>query len=340
MIISPPYFYKKDVKKNMTFKSRYEKWLASLGLFNKKKIKNVNDLFNLEMLTQYWTNYLLEKCQTMFLWNGLPFPQREVENLLLLRGYCAFVKNDKFIVNEYAVVPCTYSGVTEYADIGTLCNWTTPIVSGYFDIQKTDNGIIIRNNSLTMSMCQLIQRYAILLANTDISLMCALVNDRSQSVLVADTENTANSINTMYKELEESGKRKAIVREKLFEALQGAASLPMINAKDTLRPICEVYDTILQLFYNDVGVRYNKDKKERMVESEVVSDSQRLLINITDMLNCRKEACKEINKMYGLNISVKLSNEFVSTNKVDKNENDNNNFSQLNSEKRGDDDDN
>lgn len=310
----------------MTFKSRYEKWLATLGLFNKKKIKNANDLFNLDMLTQYWTNYLLSKCQTMFQWDNLPFPQREIENLLLLRGYCAFVKNDKFIVNKYAVVPCTYSGVTEYADIGTLCNWTTPIVSGNFDIQKTDNGVIVRNNSLTMSMCQLIQRYAVLLANTDISLMCALVNDRSQSVLVADTKSTADSINEMYKLLEENGKRKAVVREKLFEAMQGAVSLPMINAKDTIRPMCEVYDTILQLFYNDIGVRYNKDKKERMVESEVISDSQRLLINITDMLNCRKEACKEINEMFGLNISVKLSNEFVTENKADTNENDNTEF--------------
>lgn len=317
----------------MTFKSRYEKWLATLGLFTKKKIKNVNDLFNLDMLTQYWTNYLLSKCQTMFQWDGLPFPQREVENLLLLRGYCAFVENNKFIVDKYAVVPCTYSGVTEYADIGTLCNWTTPIVSGNFDVQNTDNGIIIRNNSLTMSMCQLIQRYSILLANTDISLMCALVNDRSQSVLVADTKNTADSINQMYQSLEENGKRKAVVRESLFQALQGAVSLPMINAKDTIRPMCEVYDTILQLFYNDIGVRYNKDKKERMVESEVVSDSQRLLVNITDMLNCRKIACKEINEMFDLNISVKLSNEFVTNETVDTKENDNNQFSQLNKER-------
>lgn len=315
----------------MTFKSRYEKWLNSLGLFQKKKIKNVNDLFNLNMLTDYWTNYLLSRCQTMFEWNGLNFPSREIENLLLLRGYCAFVKNDKFIVDKYAVVPCTYSGVTEYADIGKLCTWTTPIVNGNFNIQNSKNGVIVRNNSLTMSMCQLIQRYAILLANTDISLMCALVNDRSQSVLLADSQNTADSINNMYKELEENGKRKAVVRNTLFQSLQGAVSLPMINAKDTIRPMCEVYDTILQLFYNDIGVRYNKDKKERMVESEVISDSQRLLINVTDMLNCRKQACKEINEMYGLNASVKLSNDFMT--------NDNNEFSQLNEKGGGNNDD-
>ena len=52
------------------------------------------------------------------------------------------------------------------------------------------------------------------------------------------------------------------------------------------------------------------DKKERMIESEVDSNNQLLLFNISDMLAERKKACEEINKLFGTNITVELSDEF------------------------------
>ena len=67
---------------------------------------------------------------------------------------------------------------------------------------------------------------------------------------------------------------------------------------------------LLRMFYNEIGVRYNRDKKERMIESEVENDEQMLLLNINDMLKQRQNACKEINNIFGRNISVKLSPEF------------------------------
>ena len=292
----------------MIFRSLYEKWLNSI--FNNKKIKNPNDLFRLDCLIDFWQQELLGRCQRLFVWENLPFPQREMENLLLFNGFASVVEDRKFLVNKIAVVPCTYSGVTEYPDIGKLVTWTTPVASGNFNMIN-GKGVFIRNNSLCRSLMPFINRYAIMLANVDMSLICALVNERSQSVIVADTQNTADSINTFYKNIEEYGKRKAVVNEKLFEALQGAIALPTVANKETIKPILECYDAIMQMFYNDIGIRYNKDKKERMISNEITSDSQRLLININDMLESRKEASKEINREFGLNTSVELSNEIV-----------------------------
>ena len=47
-----------------------------------------------------------------------------------------------------------------------------------------------------------------------------------------------------------------------------------------------------------------------MIESEVDSNNQLLLFNISDMLAERKKACDEINKLFGTNITVELSEEF------------------------------
>ena len=209
------------------------------------------------------------------------------------------------------MVPCTYSGVTEYPDVGKVVTWTTPIISGKFKMQNGD-GILIRNNSLSAGIGDLLLRYSILLANIDMSLSCVLINEREQNLLSAPNQNIADSINNMYKNLEEYGKRRAVVNNSLYESIHnGLISLPATGTKDSIKSILACYDTILQMFYNDIGIRYNKDKKERMVESEVVSDSQRLLINIMDMYECRKKACEEINNKFNLNVSVKLSNEIV-----------------------------
>ena len=294
------------------FLSLYEKWLA---LFNKKGKKNLNDLFNLDELVFYWKNELLGRMQRLFVWEGLPFPQRELENMLLINGYCTQVISSKFKISKVGVAPCTYSGVTEYPDIGIQVNWTNSIDSGSYKLNSND-GVLIRNNSLSQGVMPFITRYAILLANTDISLVQALINERDPSLILANNTNTVDAINNMYDNLER-GKRRAVLMDNLFQSVQGAIALPTVTTKDSIKPILQAYDGILQMFYNDIGIRYNKDKKERMVESEVTSDSQRLLMNVTDMLNCREEAAPDMEKMirrvYGnsVNVTVKLSNEIV-----------------------------
>ena len=47
-----------------------------------------------------------------------------------------------------------------------------------------------------------------------------------------------------------------------------------------------------------------------MIESEVNSDNQMLLLNINDMKRRRQAAAAEMNKLFNLNVSVELSEEF------------------------------
>ena len=67
---------------------------------------------------------------------------------------------------------------------------------------------------------------------------------------------------------------------------------------------------ILRAFYNEIGVRYARDKKERLVSDEATGDAQMLLINIKDMLAQREKASEEINRIFGVNTSVELSEEY------------------------------
>ena len=46
-------------------------------------------------------------------------------------------------------------------------------------------------------------------------------------------------------------------------------------------------------------------KKERLITTEVESNNEQTDIQAESMLLCRQLACEEINKKYGLNVSVK-----------------------------------
>ena len=53
------------------------------------------------------------------------------------------------------------------------------------------------------------------------------------------------------------------------------------------------------------GLNNNFEKKERLLVDEVNSNNEFITSNVDIMLKCREDFCKEVNKMFDLNISVK-----------------------------------
>ena len=62
---------------------------------------------------------------------------------------------------------------------------------------------------------------------------------------------------------------------------------------------------ILNEVFTDLGVNNaNMDKKERMVANEVEANNEQVKACEDVMLKARQEACKQINRIFGTNISV------------------------------------
>ena len=83
----------------------------------------------------------------------------------------------------------------------------------------------------------------------------------------------------------------------------------------------EIHRNILKDFYNDLGVKFSTEKKERLITAEVESAEESLLLNIDDMLNTRKEGVRKINELFGTDIEVKLNAGFVRN--IEKNDSEN-----------------
>lgn len=247
---------------------------------------------------------LFEKCVRIFKWNEVPknLPQREIEKYLISLGFCGFVNDKKC---GYMVSNGGMTGPTQYDDVFKKFTYARPTAYGGTATIGKDC-VIIRNTSMMNSLSGLIKRTASQLAHADVTLRAALVNYRANEVLSADDDATAESINAYYESLYE-GKLKAIVDSGL---INGVKNLSSSKSYADLLKLTDVKNEIMRSFFAEIGIRQKSDKRERLVTEEVESDSMMLLFNIHDMLEQRQIACEEINKIFNLNMSVELSEEW------------------------------
>lgn len=247
-----------------------------------------------KILFMYWLNFLFNFCNRLFTWEGLPFPQKELETRLILQGKVGVVKNG----NELLAVPVNLFGITDYIDEFTDFNWTTPKRNGTATINV--DGVLIDNDTLRNPLIILIQRYANLLAHAEISFINALVIGRANKSYVASTDKVAESVRRFTNKLYD-GTLEPIV-DKTFQAVQ-----VLENDSTSIAQAPQLFDTlqnILYMFYEDIGVKKNREKKERQITDEITADSGLLKLNISDMLIARQRACEDLKKVFGIDVKV------------------------------------
>lgn len=275
-----------------------------LDFYNKNFIKKIEkEVVTTTNSFSYWCDTLFEKALRIFEWNGLPFPQKEIEMRLLYDGFCGFVDDANC---GKMVATGSLSGPTQYFDEFTHFTYAAPTARGG-QLRIGKDCVVVDNNALRNSLYPLIERYASLLAHADVTLKCALVNSRAVDTYAVEDNATGESVNDYYNKIYE-GKNSVIIDDSLVKAISNLSSSR--NNSTTVNDALQARNELLKSFYNEIGVRYARDKRERMITDEVNTDQQMLLLNVKDMLKQRKKACEEINRMFGLNVSVELSPEF------------------------------
>lgn len=257
-----------------------------------------------------WRNVLTERIINIFEWKGLPMPQKEVEILLHFQGFCGFTKFKKS--KELGVVYGSMSGVTNYPDEFTTFTYATPLESGMKKIHK--DLVVINNNQLRMPLDSMVVTYATLLAHADLSLQAILINSRATGLVKARTQQQVDDIANWYNSLA-NGKTLAILDSDDLNALMNDDGIKVFSmsypSSMTIDSYYQIRENLLKSFYSEIGINSNRDKRERVVQAELDTNLNRILFNIDDMLKCREDACEEINKIFGTNISVKLNREII-----------------------------
>ena len=277
-----------------------------LNYYSKVRKKEEKNVLLIEQSYKYWCEALFEKCMRIFEWS-IPekcnLPQKEIEMRLLLNGFCGFVQDP---LSGWTIASGSLSGTTKYWDEFTDFTFAAPKCRGG-NFKIGEKCVVINNTQLRNSLYPMICRYASLLAHSEISLKCSLVNLRENNTFAVEDDDTAESVRDYHAKCYK-GDTDVIVDKSLINAVQNVTTNRTSNT--SVIDCIDAKNELLRMFFNEIGVRYSRDKKERMIESEVSNDTQMLLINISDMLAQRERACNEIKKVFDLDFSVKLSKEF------------------------------
>ena len=269
----------------------------------------------------YWREQLFERVMRLFVWES-DVEQKEIEQRLIIAGHCGITKLPR--KKELTAMFGTFYGVTEYFD--EFKNYTVhcPIYAGTRTIGK--DIAIISNNAERNPVLPLIHHYAQLLAHAEVTFLNILINARDNSgIPIVSTERQKQAV------LQYQGKK----FNGQYSAIADPGALGVNYTQQTTlnsslyKEMWETRNNILKEFYSDIGVKAAFEKQSNTIDAEVRSNDSLLLLNIKDMLEYRKRGCEAVNKLYGTNWSVKVSDEInyrageaVPAGEVENNEND------------------
>lgn len=274
-----------------------------------------NDFASLKKLTfkrayNMWLDVLTERVINIFEWKGLPFEQKEIEILLVLRGFCGITKFKKS--KELGAVYGSMSGVTNYPDEYINFLYATPKESGLKKIGV--NLVLVNNNQLRTTSMQIVRTYAVLLAHVDLSLQAILINSRATGLIKTSTQQQSESIAHWYKGLI-NGKTMAVINDDDLESLIGDKGIEVFPMQYTssfsIDSYYQIRENLLKSFYSEFGINSNREKRERIIEAELDTNLNRILFNVSDMLKQRQKAAKQASEIFDIEITVDLNPEII-----------------------------
>lgn len=278
------------------FSSTYQKqWLLD-------QCKNV--LEDKDTLIQNEVLDMLTRTSKMFEWKNLPdtIPKIELEKLIQINGTAIFTKvGDKFYVFRAGLggVPNVYYRPTH----AIIAN---PYLKYNADLIIDTDCVTIDNDIWRKGLMPMINKYASLIAECLISIRWATINSRMPFLLDADNDNTKEEMKDMIDHIIKGDKIEVIGHNVTQD---GAKTLEYsANRSTTIRDLIETLQYLKAHWYNDLGIQSNYNmKREAISAGEAALGEDALVPLIDQMLDMRQDACKKINKMYGLDLSVELS---------------------------------
>ena len=160
----------------------------------------------------------------------------------------------------------------------------------------------------------LIYQTAGLLADNIVSLNCAQINSRLQSVLIADDEALANTGEKTMKDLY-NGKPYKILTQDILNKIT-VNPIAASGSNTTIMSLIEAQHNIWGNFYNQLGLSYNDNRKRERInsaESELMEGS--LNLNLQVIIENLKADIEKVNELFGTSIEVDINEQALPRNR-------------------------
>ena len=283
----------------------FEDWLAG-NEFYAYSINALGKPYNFKnkaRLVGEYSCYLLNKCMLIFDYEDMEIPKREIELSLFRRGFVCLKELER---------NGEMKGYALWGGLGGIPNeyylpTTIVIANPYLKYNETliidEDCVLGWNDSLHIGLYPLINKYATLLAEIDLSKDIKIILSRLAYLVSAGDQNAKKSIEKVITDLYDGEVGVAIDKA----ILEGIKSNPLTDGGKFTEMI-ELEQYILTRFLNEIGLSGNYNmKRESLNSNEIQLQGDNELTLVEDMLRCREEMIDKYNKMYGKNASVHLS---------------------------------
>lgn len=243
---------------------------------------------------QYY-NRLVELSVSMFEWKNLPdtIDVRYLELALFGDGMAVFFKDD---VLGYLALRCAIGGQMNVYRIPTMRR--AYAANGYNkQLDETDSVIIFNNYLHTNSMLD-VELFAKRLYNLDRAIDVN-ANAQKTPVLIQCEESERLTLKNVY--MKYDGNQPVIFGDKNLNP--NALKVLQTGAPYVADKLYQLKTQIWNEALTYLGIsNINVTKKERLITDEVTRNQGGTLASRYSRLEARKQACKEINRLFNLNI--------------------------------------
>lgn len=257
---------------------------------------------NKDMAVIAFIENTLAKTQAMFVYDGLPdtVPAEELERLLQTEGNAFFaeVNGDLYALQGAAGgEPDPYNRPTIY----TVANPALKLNKSY---KIGVDGVFIKNDTNGNSLLPIIGKFAVLYTDGIISLNTASILTRITMLISASDDKTKQSADEFLKKILD-GDFSVIGENAFFKGvnMQTAAT----SNTQYITQLVELVQYYKANMLNELGLNANYNmKRERLNTGEVAMNVDVLLPYVDNMLHERQKALKQVNEMFGTEITVRL----------------------------------
>ena len=286
-------------------------------LLIRKKMNNMSNnrgLWNFDFSDKYKLNkkelvnsyirYMLNRTQDMFEYKGLPesIPKKNLELYLQTKGFVVIPSKN---IDKPVAMYGGLGGVPNEYYMPTIAIVNNPYLKYNESLTIGKDCIVIYNDSTITGLMPMFEKYALLLAECDLSINMINKTNRIDNVIECGDSNTEAAALKFIEDIE-NGELSHIVSKKFIdESLLKIHSLS--KTTDNLLKLIELRNYIESSWYIDLGLNSNYNmKRESLTDSETEVDTYTLTPLIKNMLEERQNGIKWINEKWNLNISVDL----------------------------------
>lgn len=262
-----------------------------------------NEFLNAYTTIDYLTR-IKEYALNTFKWVNLPksVDARFIEEQLFEKGKICFFKDKNL---GFLCLPVNEDGILNIYNYFNIRRIYAS--NGFRRTRKISNSVIIYNNYLKTPTFITANLYAIRLSQVQRTIDINL-NAQRTPILISCTPQQRLTLKNIYKQYE--GNEPVIFADSEFNV----DSVRVLNTKAPylVNDLALYKHDLWNEVFTFLGINNaNQDKRERLVASEVDANDEQVEQARFNMLDARLDACKLINDMFGLDISVKFRNDEV-----------------------------